>query len=271
MKSRKLIILLIFTAFCMDNALAQAHTFNVRCKLIKRKKGAHYGDDFIDCPVCKPKEIKEREAKKAEVDRIHEIHMAKVNAENIARDKARKAKLLEDAKNAHSGEVLINGNGNLDIKKSSQKEIDKYTVENSFVRWDDNYFKTKCTVKILEGGKVIYESNEHAGITIVYGTKLFTLSKTSNLPRCVAENSNRSFFINHKGENVTLPGIGLFGFTARNRENDDYFEVVVYTGNCTPVERNMYDWHTISYVFSKKDLQLISSGPSWMHGDCECQ
>jgi len=270
----KLILITILAVFCLNNVHAQSHTFMPGwCKFAKSNGRSAKSESAIhECHVCNAKDKKEKDAKLAENIRRTKVISDKYIADKLASEIARKAKLIEDAKNAHSGEVMINM-PTYAKSTTKQTETHHYTCKNVFVRYDDNYYKTKRNVKILDGEKVIYESNEYNGISPVFGTNMFSLTMISNLPKCVADESNSSILINYKGEKIALPGIDLFGFTASNRENDNYFEVAVYTGDCTPVENDRYakgDWHTIRYVFSKKDLQLISSKPSWQHADCEC-
>jgi hypothetical protein len=274
MNKAKLLFILIITLFCMSNVKAQSHNMggNYNCKL---KKGNWFNEEKHACPACAAKDKKEKDAKLAEDNRRNQAVWDKAKADKIAKDKVWKAKQLEDAKNAHSGEVLINMPKAKSTKSTTKPaETHNYTCTNAFVPYDDSYFNTKRTVKILDGKKVIYESNDYNGISPVYGTNMFSLNTTSNLIKCVAEESNTSFLINSKGEKLSLSGIDLFGHTSSHDENDDYFEVVVFTGKCTPVENDNYakgDWHTIRYVFNKKNLQLISKKPSWQHANCECQ
>lgn len=269
----KQLLIAILTMFCLNCVCAQSHNPgpNSNCKLNKNYRP---NIEKISCPACDLNDKKEKVAKVAEDKRRSDIIVAKAKSEKEALDKAYKDKLALDAKKAESGKVFINIPKISTKNTAKQVETNKYICKGTFVPWDDNYFKTTRNVQILDSNKVIYESDEYTGISQVYGTNYFSLRITSNLVKCVADASNTSFLINHKGQKITLSGIDLFGFTAAHDENDDYFEVAVYTGKCTPVENDRYakgDWHTIRYVFSKKDLQLISSKPSWQHKNCECQ
>ena len=273
MNKTKLLLILIIALFCANNVNAQSHNMggNYNCKL---KKGNWFNEEKHACPACAAKDKKEKDAKLAEDNRRAKVISDKYKADKIVSENARKAKLLEDTKKAHSGEVLINMPKKSTKSTPKQVETHNYTCTNAFVPYDDNYFNTKRNTKILDGKKVIYESNEYNGISPVFGTNMFYFTMTSNLPKCVAEESNTSFLVNYKGEKLSLPGIDLFGHTSSHDENDDYFEVVVFTGKCTPVEDDRYakgDWHTIRYIFNKKNLKLISTKPSWQHANCECQ
>ena len=108
MKNTIKFLFTIILLLAISNVKAQSHDMSPgsTCKLIKTKVNS---ESHI-CPACAAKDKKEKEAKVAENKRRDDAIVAKAKAENDARQAAWKAKQLEDAKNAHSGEVYINGN-----------------------------------------------------------------------------------------------------------------------------------------------------------------
>ena len=116
----KNLLILIFTICCWSNSNAQTHNvLSAHCKFSKAKV------DFEGqvCVVCNNNDKKEKDAKLAEDNRRNQVAWDKAKADKIASENARKAKQLEDAKNAHSGKVLINGNGNVGVKNIPSNKI----------------------------------------------------------------------------------------------------------------------------------------------------
>ena len=110
MKTTKLILILIIALISYGNTNAQTHTFMPGwCKLAKSTgKSAKSESAIHECQVCNAKDKKEKATKLAEDNRRAKVISDKYKADKIASENTRKAKQLEDAKNAHSGEVLIN-------------------------------------------------------------------------------------------------------------------------------------------------------------------
>lgn len=117
----KKLLILIITICCWSNVNAQSHDMSPgsTCKLIKTSVNS----ESRVCPACAAKDKKEKDAKLAEDNRRNQAIWDKAKADKIANENAWKAKQLEDAKNAHSGEVLINGNANVGVKNVSSSKI----------------------------------------------------------------------------------------------------------------------------------------------------
>ena len=96
------------------------HTFMPGwCKLAKSSGRSVLSESAIDvCQVCNAKDKKEKDAKLAEDNRRATVASDKYKADKIASENARKAKLLEDAKNAKLRvlTVELSMNKNNDIK-----------------------------------------------------------------------------------------------------------------------------------------------------------
>ncbi len=92
------------------SSFAQAHDFNPEscCKLTKNYKGT----ECNPCPACSAADKKEREAKKIEDKRRADAVIKANNAKQAELKRVAYLKKAEDKKNAHSGELVINGNSN---------------------------------------------------------------------------------------------------------------------------------------------------------------
>lgn len=166
MKTTKLMLIVIFTQFCINNTNAQTHTFMPGwCKLAKSSGKSVKSESAIhQCQVCDAKDKKEKAAKLTEDNRRNQMIWDKAKADKIASENARKAKLLEDAKKAHSGEVLINGNKNIGLKNVPSSKISAINKlqKNYFYssnKFDDsksflNYFNLVYNSFIVNGDTV---------------------------------------------------------------------------------------------------------------------
>jgi hypothetical protein len=156
----------------MNNLNAQTHTFMPGwCKLAKSTgKSAKSESAIHQCQVCDAKDKKEKDAKLAEDNRRAKVISDKYKADKIASENIRKAKQLEDAKNAYSGEVLINGNSNVAVKNIPSSKIyqsnklqkiyfysiNRHDNSNSI---PDNYFDNGNNGFIINGD-TIFKKNE---------------------------------------------------------------------------------------------------------------
>jgi hypothetical protein len=278
MKNTIKLLFTILLLMTIGNVQAQSHTFAPGwCKFAK--VGGVKGESAsLECQACNAKDKKEIEAKIAENKRRNDAIVAIAKAEKEAYENARKTKQLEDAKNKQSKEVTI-ALPKTKINNNKKTVSDYYQyIQDRNVPQEENedYYRTAHHLKILKNNKVTFESNSFQSVTKCYsGNGLFILRSISNLPGCKAEQSNNSILTNEKGEQITLPTIGdnKFGPQLSNPDNDDYFDLAVYTGECTPVENDRYakgDFHTIIYTFSSTTLELISFKNSWQHANCDC-
>lgn len=161
MKTTKLILLLISTLFCLSNANAQSHDMSPgsTCKLIK----THVNSESAVCPACAAKDKKEKDAKLAEDNRRNQVIWDKAKADKIASDKAWKEKQLEDAKNAHSGEVLINMPKNtVTTKNSAQPKTAKNVTDNTIMIGTNVNLQTYPQVFKNEKDEVILQNKDWA-------------------------------------------------------------------------------------------------------------
>lgn len=276
------LILIIFLSLCLHfTGMAQAHNMgaNYNCK---RKKGNSFNSEKNPCPGCEAKENKENVATSTETKRNDKVILHKAKTDKDAKDKAAKSKQVEDAKNAKSGEAYIEMPKSSKTLSNPNKTVSEENRKYTFVQDNNNpkepnreYFQTKHPVRILHNGKTIFESNDFHSLRKPEDTRLiFVLQSASNISGCKGEESNNSILVNEKGIKIPLPGIDKFGIFFSNRESDDFFDIAVFTGQCTPVTNDRYakgDFHTIKYTFSYSTMQLISSKPSWQHADCNCE
>ena len=110
MKTTLKLLITIVLLLTINSIHAQSHDMSPgsTCRLIKTAVNS----ESRICPVCAAEDKKEKAAKLAEDKRRIQVIWDKAAADKIAKDKAWKDKQLADAKNAHSGEVYINGNTN---------------------------------------------------------------------------------------------------------------------------------------------------------------
>lgn len=119
MQKMKQILITILAVFFLNSVQAQSHIAdaNYGCRL----KPKSLNTEKSLCPACQSIEKKEKEAKIAEDKRRADATVAKANAEKASRQRAAELKKAEDAKNAHSGEVVINGNKQMETRGNSTK------------------------------------------------------------------------------------------------------------------------------------------------------
>lgn len=146
--------ILIFTICCWINTNAQTHNvLSAHCKFSKAK--VDYEGQV--CVVCSNNEKKNKDAKLAEANRQAKIISDKYKGDKIASENARKAKQMEEVKNAHSGEVLINGskNSNISVSKEQSKIANNVTEKNIMIGKGGfggiaPYFENEKKERILE-------------------------------------------------------------------------------------------------------------------------
>ena len=121
-------IFFFVSLFIFNIMNAQSHNMgaNYNCKF---RKGNSINSEKKPCPGCEAKDKKENAAKLEENKKRDQAIWDKAKADKDAKDKAAKAKQLEDAKNAKSGEVYINANSKVDIKNTQPTQKVKPTTQ----------------------------------------------------------------------------------------------------------------------------------------------
>jgi len=271
MKTKSLIMLLILMS-AVIKVNGQAHDASQgACRLVK---SAAIGDG-ASCPACKAADKKEQLARDAENKRRNDVIAAKAKADKIASEAARKKQLAEIAEKNKVKEVFVTmpKTPAKKLENSEKEDLDNYKIVNEFKPLDRMSQFSSYNSKILYKGKVIHDSNDFLWIKAAWGKLLFIADYPRKDESCASSEANNSILLDKKGKKINLPGIDRFGYYTKNDDRDDYFDIVVYTGTCTPVKNDRYangDWHTIKYTFDYKTRNLIESKPSWQHSDCAC-
>jgi hypothetical protein len=273
MKSRKLIIFLIFSAFCIDNALAQAHTLITGCKFRKPlPKGWVVAADVSPCPVCRDNEIKERKAEKAEDNRRHEIRMAKVKADEVARLE-RKRLAEEEAKrikDKEAADAIVRDAMMKKYKEIANKGQIKSDVHGGNVTSDLNVENIKpfndAKRRIygfqIDGTEVLtfpFE-NKYTDIRRIERTNYFqvTVAKPRESNPYFSEFSH-CYIVNYLGEKMKFEGISTFDYPISVWTNTLY----LYKKLSTPEEcdnSECYEWESGSGI--TKEIEIFDTKES---------
>lgn len=120
---KKIILTLALLLVITFGVQAQSHIAdaNYACRL----KPKSLNTEKTLCPACEAKDKADKVAKAAEEKRRIAAAEARINAEREARQRAADLQKAEDKKNAHSGEVLINGN---QTTNTTAKPLDNYNA-----------------------------------------------------------------------------------------------------------------------------------------------
>jgi len=273
MKTKILLTAIILT-FAIAQINAQAHD-NSRgaCRLFKNKAI----EEGASCPGCVAKDKKEQAARDVVNKKRQDIATAKANAERLAKETAYKKEMAERKAKEKVTEVKVVMPKSSVVKsntiESESDQLKYYKVENGLKLLEKMSELNSYNTKILYKDKVVFDSNEFLYLKAVWGKLLFVADYPKNSDSCKESESNKSVLLDKNGKKINLEGIDKFGFYSKNDDNDGYFDIVVYTGQCTPVENDRYanaDWHTIIYTFDYNTKKLISSKPSWQHSSCHC-
>lgn len=298
MRISKLLFILAVIVFCAQNAQAQKKPqkkapptqksapaqssqgpHNTRegsaCKYAKNRCTVGEG-----CPICRACDVeneKERQAKIAEDRRRDAVIAAESKIKLEAEQKAAKEKLkkeLEASNKVTEVRVTAPKTPPSTTTKADLENIGNYKIVNEFKAGYGMDSFTTYNSKILFKDKVVFESDEFLWLKAVWGKLLFIADYPRQDDSCKESEANNSILLDKNGKQVKLDGVDRFGYLSSNDDNDDYIDIHVYTGECTPVENDRYakgDWHTTVYVFDYKTLKLIETKPSWQHANCECE
>lgn len=228
------------------------------------------------CPACLVIIKKEQDARDAENKRRNDAITKKADAERLVKDAAYKKEMALREKNRKVTEVKVVMPKTTEKSSSVESESDQlkyYKVENELKLLERMSEQKAYNTKILYKDKIVFDSNEFLYLKAVWGKLLFVANYPKNSDSCKESESNRSVLLDKNGKKVILDSIDRFGYYSKNDDNDNYFDIVVYTGECTSVENDRYanaDWHTTIYTFDYSTRKLISSKPSWQHSSCHC-
>nr|WP_315197482.1 hypothetical protein [uncultured Flavobacterium sp.] len=273
----KILLFLITLLFAVTKVNAQAHNMRTGwCKYAKKAKGqAKDESESAVCQVCRKENEKEKIARAAEDKRRNDVAVAKGKADKAANVLAYKKMQQEIAEKNKVTEVFVTMPKSSVVKKdeSDRSEIGNYKIINEFKSLRDMSEFSTYNSKISYKDKIIFESNDFIYIKAAGDKLLFIADYPRKDGSCTSSEANNSILLDKKGKKINLPGIDKFGYYTNDKDRDDYFVIVVYTGTCTPVANDKYakgDWHTIKYTFDYKTRSLIGTKPSWQHSSCPC-
>src|SRR6218665_2756031 len=229
------------------------------CRLFKNKAI----EEGASCPACVAKDKKEQDARDVENKKRNDAIIAKAATEKKAQDIAHKKEMAEKAEKNKVKEVFIKMPKTTEKSSSVESESDQlkyYKVENELKLLERMSEQKAYNTKILYKDKIVFDSNEFLYLKAVWGKLLFVADYPKNSDSCKESESNRSVLLDKNGKKVILDSIDRFGYYSKNDDNDNYFDIVVYTGECTSVENDRYanaDWHTTIYTFDYSTRNLI--------------